>query len=475
MLSSFAYLHFQSQTTANLNKDNPPFIAVIPFEQIGLPEDTYLGEGITEDVLIQLTKFDDLNIISKATTFKFQPTDEDLYQKMAAFGTTHILQGEIKKINHQLMLLVHLVQLSDNREVWSERFIEAEENLFNLAPKVALALSKKFNLSTTVFNSSAKTNYKPSIPAYNAYLRGQHLMRPRSRDGLEKSIEEFDIALSIDNNYTAAFLAKATAYLLLNRKEGTDKAETMALEVIRKDKQNGDAYALLGNIHSLKNEYIKALTFYEIALALSPDDPMINYWYSLVFRKIGNLKAAMKYGKIAAESAPLHPVINSGYIYTVILADEYLLAEKLINQSNQIFENSFLFLYVKGHLAIHQQHYTKALVLFEQSLSLEPDFDRSNIDKFYCLAKLKKMKAVNSYLSTIDEQDINHTMTFAILYGELGEIEKGISYLKRGADKGFLPIDILTNDYYIPYRTHPVYQEILQAFGLREFAKQYNL
>lgn len=347
-LSYFVFLYFQSQTTSNPNKDNLPFIAIIPFEQIGFPEDNYLGEGITEDVLIQLTRFDGLNIISKATTFKFQPTDEGLYQKMAAFGTTHILQGEIKKVNHQLMLLVHLVQLSDNREVWSERFTEAEENLFNLAPKVALALSKKFNLSPTLSNSSvAKRNYQPSVPAYNAYLRGQHLMRPRNRDGLEKSIEEFDIALSIDDNYTAAVLAKATAYLLLNRKENTDKAEIMALEVIRKDKQNGDAYALLGYIHSIKNEYIKALTFYEIALELLPDDPMINYWYSLVFRKIGHLKAAMKYGKIAAESAPLHPVINSGYIYTVILAKEYLLAEKLIKQSNQIFENSFLYIYIR--------------------------------------------------------------------------------------------------------------------------------
>lgn len=86
-----------------------------------------------------------------------------------------------------------------------------------------------------------------------------------------------------------------------------------------------------------------------------------------------------------------------------------------------------------------------------------------------------KIEAVTSYLATIDKQAINHTMTFAILYGELGEIEKGISYLKKGADKEFLPIDILTNDYYAPYRTHPVYQEILQQSGLLDISKKYSL
>lgn len=472
LLSGLIFLYAQSNTTITENK--PPFIAVLPFIQTGLSADNYLGEGIAEDILIQLTKYDGLRIISKSTTFKYLSETSAFHEDVKALGGTHILEGEIKLINQEYRISVHLIRLSDNREIWSERFFRTEQDLVNLSSEIAMTIAQKLNQPTLKKIDQTIIN-PPNITAYNAYLRGNHLIRDRNVIKLKQGLAEFDKALKINPDYTDAFIAKATAILLLEDQYSVNyltEVEQMMLKVIRQQKDKGEAYALLGNVYSNQYQFVKSLTFFEIALEYLPNNAMINYWYSLRLRTLGDFEAAIKYGKKATDLDPLHPLINAGYIYTVIVAEKYQLAEELLSTSAPIFKDTYLYLLVKGRLEIQQKNYQKALVSLNKSLALNPDFDLTIIDRFYCLVKLGRMEEVEAYLATLDENDYTNSKAFAIIYGGMNEIEKGIHYLNKGAKEGFVSGDILIDHYYQPYRNHPAYPAILQKFGLKEFSKR---
>lgn len=473
LLLLVAFYFFYTLSTATAKSADEFTVAVLPFNQEDFLDDQYLGEGITEDVLIHLSKIPTLKIISKSSSFKYQKEQQDIQGIGQDLLATHVLQGRIKKENNAFNIFLQLIRVEDNSIVWSEKYNRNNQNFLNVASAAALAIANRLDqpINQTLNQQISHLSTK-NVVAYNAYLLGKYLMKDRTNEGLEKSLEQYDLALSTDPDFIPAYIAKATAYFLLSENGEEDylkKAEKLALQIIKIDKNNGEAYALLGNINCTQRNFEQGLAFYEVALDLEPNNGLINYWYSIRLREVGNFEGALAFGKLATELDPMHPVIHAGYVYSMLLDGQYSLAEEVINAGSAVFGNHFLHIFVKGKLELYQKNNLQALALFDASLQLNPNFRPTQIAKFACLAKLGRRAEVNAYLETLDENNPSDCITFAAIHSALAEFDQGLFYLQKAANKATFSNDLLVGNYYKPYQNYPAGIEILKKSGLFEY------
>ncbi|MEM1326679.1 MAG: helix-turn-helix domain-containing protein [Bacteroidota bacterium] len=325
-----------------------------------------------------------------------------------------------------------------------------------------------FYSSPTVLNRLSE-----NVEANKAYERGQFLMQDRTDENLKKAQLEFETALDLDSTFAAAHLGKATVFYLLENAETHpnywQQAEKLAKQSIALDDKNGLAYALLANIYSDQFEFEKALTIYEKALKLSPDEAMIHYWYSLRLRCIGDFSRSLAHAERANQLDPLHPVIVAGYIYTAILGEEFELAETLLEENEAVFEDMYLYLLTKGTLAAAQGNYEQAIAYYDASISENPDYPYPKTERAFCLAKLGNRAEAIAFLDSLDFSSDWQYLEAATVLGGLEEVENGVTYLHQAAKRQSISSDILVSFFYSPYHQHPTYLAILEQYNLAQY------
>ncbi len=312
-----------------------------------------------------------------------------------------------------------------------------------------------------------------SNEAYRQVLLGKKLLENRTQESLQKSIQAFDRALELDSTYSDAYLGKANGLnLMVNLRYSTDEtrdlreAERLSLFAIKHNTENAQAYAILGSIYEGQYRWQEALTTYQIALKLDPRDALINYWYSLILRRMGDLEQSLHYHQIAYEFDSNYSVITAGYIYTAIFARQFDLADSLLQQAKPDLKQSFLYPYVVGMLFLAQEQYESALPYFDTCQVMNPKYYPAKVSRIFCLGKMGKRQEVETFLAALDTTQAEDCLAAAVAYAGLGKIDPGMAYLQAAADKGKIPEYLLTDVRYVPFRQHPAFRSILEAYGL---------
>lgn len=336
-------------------------------------------------------------------------------------------------------------------------------------------------LSIGVFITLPQMENRPvgnSIPATSAEAHrqvqlGEQLLKKRTQESLQEGMQAFDRVIQLDSTYSDAYLGKANGLnLMVNLRYSSDEtrdlreAEQLALLAIKHNTSNAQAYAVLGNIYQEQYRWQEALTTYQIALKLNPQDALTNYWYSLALRSTGNLEQALHYNRIAHELDPNYSVIYGGYIYTAIFARQLDLADTLVQRATPDLKQSFLYPNVIGMLLIAKEQYESALPYFDTCLVMNPGYYPPHVSRVFCLGKLGKRQQVESFIAALDTTRARDCLAAAAAYAGLGQIESGIAYLQAAADKGEIPEYLLTDLRYAPFRQHPAFRNILDDYGL---------
>lgn len=454
-------------------------IAVIPFQNESKVADDFLSEGIVEDILVKLSQLENIKALSKVSTEQFKGAPKNIQQIGTRLGVSHILVGKIREEVDRVRIKVELIRVDDNQLIWSERYNQSKQKLVNIQADVAENIAKALNQTLQPeLKQKLERLSTNNQEAYTALLRGRHLMRSRTQEDLLKSRDQFLIALDLDPQFSEAYEGIARVYSLLvdlryapgKEQVYRELSEKNVLNAIKFDRNNGNAYAVLGNLYADQYRWEEAISAFEIALDLNPEDALINYWFSLRLRSTGDLERALKYHQIASDLDPLHPVIHAGYVYTCGLAGSFALAEEILQKVEPIMTNSFLFYMVKGNLLLRQGAFEGAIVLSKKALELNPTFKSPESDLFYCLGKLGKKQEVLQYIESLDKTQGLDCLRGAKAMMGIEETESALNYLQQAADLGVMDEDLLVEPIFASLRQHPIYLEILEQYNLKPFS-----
>ena len=223
--------------TATKPADRP--IAVLYFENAaGVKEDEYLRDGITEDIITELSKIKDLHVFSRPTVLAFRDKPVTPAQIGQQLSAAYVLAGTLRRSGSRLRISAQLVDTKTDFPLWSERYDREMQDIFELQDEIARKIAEALRVTLSP-QEQAELAAKPTenLQAYDLYLRGRSYARREARQDLELAREMFESAAALDPQFALAYAAVANVCALHYYRYGhgqvwMDRAKTAASQAV---------------------------------------------------------------------------------------------------------------------------------------------------------------------------------------------------------------------------------------------------
>lgn len=232
-----------------------PAIAVLPFTNMSAdPENEYLSDGISEEILNSLTRLPDLRVAARTSSFAFKGRNPDIGEVGAKLHVQAVLQGSVRKSGNRLRITTQLIDAADGYQLWSERFDREMHDVFAIQDEIAAAVLQKLRVTLLgVPEGGARGRHTDDVKAYELYLRGRFFWNQRGA-GLRKGLEYFQQAVERDPGYALAHAGMADAFAMIGFWSGTKQpgayvqGKATAKRALELNPELAEAHACLGFI-----------------------------------------------------------------------------------------------------------------------------------------------------------------------------------------------------------------------------------
>ncbi len=333
---------------ATLAPPDKPSIAVLPFTNMsGDPEQEYFSDGISEDIITDLSKIAGLMVISRNSCFTYKGRAVDTRTVGRDLGVRSVLEGSIRRSGNRVRITAQLVDAATGGHLWAERYDRDLTDLFAVqddvtrrivdALKVTLSAAEKARLAT-----SEACN----VEAYDYFMRGREFLygENKSRDKFEQAKDIFTKALELDHNYSQAYAGLGWAYIFdyFNR-WSDDPNSSLRLarqnvdQAVEKDPNEPFARAMAGLAALLQKDFDRATSEVEIALSLNPN-------YAFAYNCLGSIHTysgrPLEAIAVIERAMRLDPAWSQQYLH--FLGTAYLLAGKYETAAALLRQRVFL-------------------------------------------------------------------------------------------------------------------------------------
>jgi len=445
---SISVEHTSTDGAASAGQERPS-IAVLPFVNMsGDPEQEYFSDGITEDIITDLSKVSGLFVVARNTAFTYKGKHVDVQEVAKRLGVNFILEGSVRKAGARVRVTGQLINGKDSGHVWADRFDRDLTDIFAIQDEITHAIVEqlKVKLLPQEKKSIGQTP-TGNVEAYTYYLRGRQFFHRHSKSYYQLARRMFAKAVELDPAYARAYagIADCDSFLFLHYSAPVEikgifetSAKALALESGLAEAHASQALAL-----SLEQRYSEAMAEFEKAIALDPNSFEGYYFYARACFAEGKLERAAALFEHAAEIKP----------------DDYQSVCLLI----QIYRSL-------GRDGEKESAARRGIERAERELTLHPDNPRPAYLGAAALVTLGQNDRAKEWLArtlAIDPDDILTQYNAACIYSRLGEIDTAFDLLERllphanHETKAWIKHD---SDF-DPLRKHPRYQKILELIG----------
>ncbi|MDX1582114.1 MAG: protein kinase [Thermoanaerobaculia bacterium] len=219
-------------------------IAVLYFENLsGVDDDEYLRDGVTEDIITELSKIKGLKTFSRTAVSSFRDKDVSTEQIGNQLGAAYVLTGSIRRAGNRLRINTQLVDTTTDFPLWSERYDREMKDVFELQDEIAHKIADALRITLTPQEQQAIAQ-KPTdnVQAYDLYLRAKSYERRRTRQDLEFSLQVYENAIALDADFALAYAGVANVCTLYYFDyDRSDKWMKRAVSASEKAKELGHA------------------------------------------------------------------------------------------------------------------------------------------------------------------------------------------------------------------------------------------
>ena len=275
-------------------------ICVLPFTNMsGDPEQEYFSDGITEDIITDLSKISSLRIISRNSTFMYKGKNVDVPKVARELKVSHVLEGSVRKAGGRVRISAQLVDCEDNGHVWAERYDRDASDIFELQDEISHAIVKALRLQLLPEEKRAiERRGTESVEAHDLYLMARQTYVTSQEDmrTAQAIVRLCTRATEIDPNYAQAWALMAMGYRSL-RELGFESNDgmTAAERALALNQELVEAHAVKGYILLMKGDTDAAGTEIEIALKREPESYEANRAAGRLHYILRNYETAAKY------------------------------------------------------------------------------------------------------------------------------------------------------------------------------------
>ena len=293
-----------------------PSIAVLPFANLsGDAEQEFFADGITEDILTELSRFRDLFVISRTSAFTYKGKNLTVQEVARELGVQYVVEGSVRKAGNRVRITAQLIDAETDRHIWAERYDRDLEDIFAIQDEITQTISATLPGRVEASRRERAQN-KPtdSMAAYELVLGGKLLHHRSNRDRNPEALEMVDRAIAIDPKYAhahawkACILGQAWSYGWMEDADATFEEINRELQIaLTLDENDSDVHRILAAVHLTRHEFDKAAFHQDRALALNPNDDLIVVQKGEILTWMGEPEDGISWIEKAIRLNPYHP------------------------------------------------------------------------------------------------------------------------------------------------------------------------
>jgi len=468
---------FAEALTAPAPVRSPPSVAVLPFLNLSVdPENEYFADGITEDVIAQLSKVRALRVISRTSVMAFKQRSHSLREIAAKLEVATLLEGSVRRVGDRVRIVAQLIEAASDQHLWAETYDRQLTDIFAIQADVALhiAAALKAELSPA---EKTRIHKEPTgdLQAYQLYLQGRHWLIRYTQEGMRKAIEYFEQAIDRDPSYALAYVGAALAYVELGEGgalqpgEAYARANQAVATALELDAELAEAHATLAYLKFVGDyDWGRAEREFKRALELNPSSADTYDYYGRMLSSLERHDEALALLKRAQELDPL--------AHRLDLATELLRAGRYEEALRSARLGSDLDpQYARGHATLGWAYLKKGmcdegLAELEQAVTLAPGNTNwlGQLGQAYGLAgELAKARDVLQQLEVLSRQRYVSPYHLAYVYVGLGEQDTAIDWLERAyVERAGAVYGIKGSFLFTALRSHPRFTALLKKMNL---------
>lgn len=293
-----------------------PSIAVLPFTNMsGDPEQEFFADGLAEDVLTELSRFRDLFVISRNSTFRYKGKSVNVQQVAGELGVQYVLEGSVRKAGDRVRVTVQLIDAEGDRHVWAERYDRQLSDIFVIQDEITRAISAVLPGRVEAATRDRVARKAPeNLAAYECVLAGKTLHHRSQREANLQALQLLDRAIALDHNYAhahawrACVLGQAWGYGWCADKEQAWNEVVREIQIaLSLDDNDSDVHRILAAINVTKGDLAKAEYHEDRALILNPNDDLIAVQKGEILTWQGKAEEGIGWIEKAMRLNPYHP------------------------------------------------------------------------------------------------------------------------------------------------------------------------
>jgi adenylate cyclase len=339
----------QSEPSIPEADNKPPAIAVLPFANMsGDPEQDYFVDGITEDIITNLSLWRTFPVISRNSSFTYKGQSVNLKEASAELGARYIVEGSVRKGGNRVRITAQLIDAEQDHHLWAQKWDRSLEDIFEVQDEVSTLIAAKVSPTLGSHEIERIERTKPNnFNAWEYYLRSLQMLNERSStDGedinLGKARELCEKAVELDTSLSHghAMLAKICFWELTHFTSGdSEKTLVEMLEHSKKaaelDPQNPVAALMTATHYFFRGNFLQARNYAEKAVELNPSDPDAYMRLAATMIHSGEYVDSEESLRKSVEIDPMAPKVmdrKSSYFFFYMGLEDYQKAYQVIEE-----------------------------------------------------------------------------------------------------------------------------------------------
>ncbi|HEX3155833.1 MAG TPA: hypothetical protein VHV32_14490 [Candidatus Angelobacter sp.] len=467
-------------------------LAVLPFGNLsGAKEDDYFSDGLTEEMITQITRLQtpDLAVIARTTAEHYDSSSKSLEQMKKDLGVGYVLEGKVRRGGTRVRITAQLIQLKDQTQLWAETYERDLSDVLSVQADIAEAIAREINLALNLSQSTRlfdlqKGHAQVQPAAYDAYLKARYNLHQMTPGAISKSIEDFERAIQLDEKYAPAYAGLASAYALLAiapfdllpPREAMPKAEKSARKALELDSSYAEAHTALALVnHHYHWKWEEAEAGYELAIELNPDHADTHLWYSWLLLALGRRNDAFdeieQTMSIVQETDPhrlvaVHTTRAAAYYF----GREYQRAVDECEKAEQLDPEYFMLHFIAGRAHMRLNNYAQAIAHLKASRTGTGEFPLMDaaLGLAYAVSGKKGLtaKMAEQFKAAAKKRYIPPTY-FGMLFAGLGNRDTAMEWLEKAFEERadgltWLGVEPMLDE----VRSDPRFQDLIRRIGL---------
>jgi adenylate cyclase len=293
-----------------------PAIAVLPFANMsGDAEQEFFADGITEDIITELSRFRDLFVISRNSSFVYKGQSVQVQKVARELGVQYVVEGSVRKAGNRVRITVQLIDAATDRHVWAERYDRELRDIFAIQDEVTASIVATLpGRVEAASHDRAARKTTDNMAAYECVLTGKRLHHRSNRADNERALQLLDRAIALDPNYAhahawrACTLGQRWGYNWCEDRKALEPVIVAELETaLALDDNDSDVHRILAAVNLVYENFDLCLHHQQRALSLNPNDDLVVVQHGEILAWCGQGDEGAEWIGKAMRLNPYHP------------------------------------------------------------------------------------------------------------------------------------------------------------------------